>query len=104
MKKIFLSLLSIMMIISLAASVAQANPGCKLKNGLKEVITAPGEIPRNTAQYTRDTDLKPLGFVGGLLEGTVEMLNQGVGGIVSILTFPFSSDDIDDTWDYDTYH
>lgn len=62
----------------------------KLKKGAKQLVTAPVEIPKTTAFVTESMDNKLVGAVGGILEGSMRMLQQGVSGIVNVFTFPWT--------------
>ena len=67
--------------------------GYKLKTGVKQVLTAPFELPKETSYYSSRENNKILGTVGGILEGAMKATHKGISGIINILTFPFTNYD-----------
>ncbi len=70
-------------------STAHANRGMdKVKSGAKAIFTSPLEIGTNTLEQVNKNDNKLFGLIAGLLEGSGQMVNKAIGGLVDVVTFP----------------
>lgn len=89
MKKIFALVIVITFALVLFTPVANADPIQKLKEGAKELATAPLALGQGPATYIEEVDYKPLGVVAGIFAGAGQFLQKGISGFVKVLTFPF---------------
>ena len=60
----------------------------KLKGGMKDVLTAPLEVPKSTVDEVKASHYKPFGFIGGVMKGSAHMLTKAASGVADIITFP----------------
>ena len=60
----------------------------KLKGGVMDVVTSPKELKDHTVAEVKDSKIKPLGLISGLLKGAAYMGKKAVYGAVDIATFP----------------
>ena len=78
-----------------AVSPTQAEPtesygeivGRKLASGLGNLVTAPGEIPKNIIIVNNESNFA-YGFVGGTLKGLLHMAGRMGVGVIDLLSAP----------------
>ncbi len=92
MNKTTLALITVVLLFSSVDMAYAHTPGeQKLKQGIKDLITAPLGFFTHTSDRVHDSDDKFLAVFYGLAEGTDTLVGNTISGVVNILTFPFSN-------------
>ncbi len=60
----------------------------KLRGGVEGIVKSPLEIPKHTMDEVKSADIKPVGFIGGMLKGTYHTVHKTVKGALDVATFP----------------
>ena len=91
MKK-FVCLIVVFAFIAASVSVVLAGdlpkPVDKFTKGAVEVVKSPVSIYDHTKGEYDKSDIKPLGFVKGLVESPFALLKKAGGGALDMATFP----------------
>jgi putative exosortase-associated protein (TIGR04073 family) len=89
MKKLLASVIAIAFVLVCKAPLyAIPEPIDKLTKGVKDIISAPLELPKYAHKEVKDSTFKPKGLLMGLLKGTAHAIKKIGYGAVDVVTFP----------------
>ena len=81
----------VILLVMLAAPVTVFAGFDQAKEGVIELLSAPIQIPVETARLSREVEQQPLSMIGGILSGSGLMVQKMCSGIVKIFTSPFTN-------------
>ena len=88
MKKGFIIIVALMMILSMASTSYAQDPGKKLMRGLANIITGWVELPKNIYETSVEDNIFA-GLTIGLAKGVGMTIVRTGAGVYETITFPF---------------